>query len=218
MKKLILLLAVSGLFLSACEKDSISGDGNVAMEKRSLGGFSKVFTSGSTLVHITKASNFSINVKGYENLLPYLETSVQNGTLKIEIDKDMRVKNANYEVFITMPDLSAISTEGSGDVDVLGDFSGNTDFELKISGSANISFEKGSTQNLSTRIEGSGDIKAFGLVAADAKPITSGSGDTEIGITNKLDARISGSGNVYYKGSPVSVDTNISGSGKVIKQ
>ncbi len=218
MKKLILLLALSGLFLSACEKDSISGDGNVAMEKRSLSGFTKVFTSGSTLVHITKASHFSINVKGYENLLPYLETSVQNGTLKIEIDKDVRVKNANYEVFITMPDLTGIRTEGSGDVDAIGDFSGNTGVELRISGSANISVEKGSTQTLNTRIEGSGNIEAFGLVATDAKTITSGSGDTQIGITNNLDVNISGSGSVYYKGSPAKVTTNISGSGKVIKE
>ncbi len=45
----------------------------------------------------------------------------------------------------------------------------------------------------------------------------SGSGNVEINVKDELDATISGSGSVSYKGSPSKVNSNASGSGKVRK-
>jgi phage-related protein len=66
-------------------------------------------------------------------------------------------------------------------------------------------------------ISGSGDVRNFGLQATKAKVKVSGSGNTEITVSNFLDVRINGSGDVYYKGNP-SVNADISGSGKVVKR
>jgi len=44
----------------------------------------------------------------------------------------------------------------------------------------------------------------------------SGSGTARVDVAQKLKARVSGSGDVYYEGDPV-VDGDVSGSGKILK-
>jgi hypothetical protein len=43
----------------------------------------------------------------------------------------------------------------------------------------------------------------------------SGSGKCKINVGDSLEANISGSGSVYYKGDPDKIRSNVSGSGKV---
>jgi hypothetical protein len=64
-------------------------------------------------------------------------------------------------------------------------------------------------------ISGSGLIDLAGLTANQANTITSGSGTIRLHVVSSLDCKISGSGDVMYKGSP-KIKTSISGSGRVI--
>jgi hypothetical protein len=45
----------------------------------------------------------------------------------------------------------------------------------------------------------------------------SGSGDVEVNVKESLEANISGSGSVTYRGNPAHVNSHSSGSGKVRK-
>ena len=51
-------------------------------ETRNPGTFTKIHSSGSADVVITSGSNCSVTVEDDDNLLPYLETNVENGTYK----------------------------------------------------------------------------------------------------------------------------------------
>ena len=42
-----------------------------------------------------------------------------------------------------------------------------------------------------------------------------GSGDADVNVTNKLDASVSGSGDVRYTGNPKSISSSKSGSGDI---
>lgn len=88
--------------------------------------------------------------------------------------------------------------------------------DFGVSGSGQIRAE-GSAKQVKTSISGSGKVLAANLVADKCEIRISGSGDCEINVKSDLDATISGSGSVTYKGDPQRVNSHSSGSGHVRK-
>ncbi len=214
----IFLLVAFTTTVASCKKESLTGGGTVQTEDRDVNAFTKVSTQGSTTIHIVQGAHFEVKVKGYANLLPYLKTTAENGILLVRYENTTNVRNDNSEVFITMPELTGLSSSGSGDMHVAGEFGSNTDFDVDISGSAHITVEKGAAENFVLRSSGSGNFDSFGFTSQNADIIISGSGEAKITVAKKLEVKINGSGSVYYKGDPAIVNNDISGSGKVIKQ
>lgn len=141
-----------------------------------------------------------------------------SGSLEIEV-----AANGNMEADVS----------GSGDVILKGscnnfdsDISGSGKVSLSIairdradfgvSGSGKIQAE-GTVREVKTRISGSGKVLASNLEADKCEVNISGSGDVEINVKTDLDAHISGSGSVSYKGNPSHVNSHSSGSGHVRK-
>ena len=85
-----------------------------------------------------------------------------------------------------------------------------------VSGSGKI-VASGSAQSVKTSISGSGKVLAANLEADKCDIRISGSGDVEINVKSELDATISGSGSVSYKGNPNHVNSHASGSGHIRK-
>jgi len=216
MKPGVLMLATCVMLsFVSCNKERISGNGNTITETRNLSGFTAITATGSSNVYISKGNSFNVLVKGFSNLLSHYETKLVNGTLQLGFPKDVNVRHNNIEVYVTLPELTGIRTEGSGDINATGDFTGNTQFDAVMEGSGNINIQSGSTQNFYSVIEGSGNIRAIDMRAEKAETNITGSGNTEISASSTLKVKITGSGNVYYRGTPV-ITTNITGSGAVI--
>lgn len=211
---LLILIAVPALLIS-CKKDKVEGGGAIITETRKIENFYNVSVSGSTNVFITYGDAFEVKVKAYENIIPVLETKVQNGTLLIGLKSN--VQNDNSEVYITMPSLVSVTTNGSGNIDTKGSFLGMDYFSANVTGSGIISIENGSAKSYKISIEGSGSVKSFGFITEQATVTISGPGIAELFVTQKLKATLSGSGNVYYKGNAV-VEVTTNGSGQVIKK
>lgn len=85
-----------------------------------------------------------------------------------------------------------------------------------LSGSGKI-LASGTAQEVRATISGSGEVLAANLVVDKCDVRISGSGDVEINVNKELDANISGSGSVAYKGNPAHVNSHASGSGSVRK-
>ncbi|HLF33547.1 MAG TPA: head GIN domain-containing protein [Cyclobacteriaceae bacterium] len=125
-----------------------------------------------------------------------------------------------------------LSVSGSGKMEMLVDshalelgVSGSGRMELEvntgdidedISGSGSISL-RGSANNANLSISGSGKLEATDLSVKSYDISISGSGRSNIAVSEAITARISGSGNVYYKGQPDKVISKVSGSGNVRK-
>ena len=141
-----------------------------------------------------------------------------SGTLKIDADA-----SGNIEADVS----------GSGDIDLKGkcnsfnsDVSGSGKVMLAlairdladfgVSGSGKV-MASGTAQRVKTSISGSGKVLAADLVTNSCDVRISGSGDVEINVKEALDANISGSGSVSYKGNPSKINSHASGSGKVSK-
>ncbi|HYC84537.1 MAG TPA: head GIN domain-containing protein [Chryseosolibacter sp.] len=103
---------------------------------------------------------------------------------------------------------------GSGKVDMT--LAVKNDVDVSVSGSGKI-LGSGSADEIRAAISGSGKVLAADLQTNRCEVRISGSGDVEINVKNELDATISGSGSVSYKGNPNKVNSNASGSGKLRK-
>lgn len=217
MKKFFYLVILSAAFFS-CGKDKVKGSGEITTEQRVVTDFSSVSVRGSSKVHITQGDSLQVQVKAYSNLLPYLLTVSQNGRLTISYSDDANIENDNSEIFITMPEITGLTTNGSAIIDATGTFLAVDEFNTAIYGSGSITMDSAATTYFNAVISGSGDLKCYPLMAKNAQIHISGSGNVETYVSQNLSATISGSGNVYYKGNPPVVTADISGSGKMIPQ
>ncbi len=106
------------------------------------------------------------------------------------------------------------SVSGSGRVVVSSNITGTADVSVSGSGKVEAS---GTADEIKAHISGSGKILAANLEVNKCEVRISGSGDVEINVKSDLDAHISGSGSVTYKGNPSHVNSHASGSGHVRK-
>lgn len=239
MKKLLFALFTFISICSFAQLETITGNGNIKKETREVSGFSGVALSGSMNVKISYGSSNSITVEGDENLLPYIETKVEDGVLQIKrMNKVREFKTrSKLMVYVSLTKVTELRVSGSGNITGNGDFSnegkttiavsgsGNIDVEINsfketkiaISGSGNVTIKGKSTNNIDANISGSGNIDCSDVACDDVFAHVSGSGSIKVYANKSIDARVSGSGNIYYKGSATNINLRSSGSGKIIK-
>lgn len=166
---------------------SVSGSGDLIAQTKLTGG------------------NFDLNVSGSGSLTAEVEAS---GNVDADVsgsgNMELKGKCKNFD-----SDIS-----GSGDVNLDASIQEEADFGLSGSGKIHAS---GTAQSVKATISGSGKVLAGNLEAGKCTVRISGSGDVEINVKDDLDANISGSGSVTYKGNPNHVNSHSSGSGHVRK-
>ena len=238
MKKTVILSLVV-VFTISCSAQwgkGIKGNGNTVSIDRSVGEYDGIAVSGWFDVDLVDGKEGELTLEGEENLLEYIITEVENGKLVIKTEKGVNLKPSSWKdgIRITVPveSIDALSLSGSGDI------VGKTtlkasDFKTAMSGSGDITLDleteslsasmsgsgdmnlSGKTKNFDTTISGSGDIKAYDLIADNVEATVSGSADIKVTANKMLKARVSGSGDISYRGDPKKVDTKTSGSGDI---
>lgn len=240
MKKLSLLLCIGIISLSCSAQwgKTVKGNGNNVTIERNTGDYDGVSVSGWFDVDLVDGSEGTVTLEGEENLLEYIITEVKNGKLVIKTEKGVNLKTSNWKsgIRITVPveSINSVSMSGSGDIVgktkiKSGDFStamsGSGDITLDIetnsltasmSGSGDITLS-GTTTDFEATISGSGDINAFDLEADYVNATVSGSADIQVTANKSIKARVSGSGDISYRGNPEKIDTKTSGSGDISK-
>lgn len=230
MKNLIILLLAS---LSIISCNSITGNGNVTRENRNLSEINTIRTSGSIDVEIISGSTYSLIVEDDANIIPYIVTEINNGTLDVHYKNGYSVISDHAKVMVTVPSIDEVTTSGSGDITTNGTLktnrqlvfstSGSGDIKAEVdapaikvtgSGSGNISLS-GRTKDFECRISGSGDIKCGNLKSENATIHVAGSSDVHVFASVSLKVNVAGSGDVYYAGNPASPEIHIAGSGTV---
>lgn len=240
MRKLSVLVC-AGLISLSCSAQwgkTIKGNGNNVTIERNTGDYDGVAVSGWFDVDLVSGNEGEITLTGEENLLEYIITEVKDGKLVIKTEKGVNLKTSNWKsgIHITVPveSISSVSMSGSGDI--VGKTKIKTDyFKTAMSGSGDITLDldvqnisasmsgsgditlSGDTTNFEATISGSGDIEAYDLEADNVDATISGSADIQVTANKSLKARVSGSGDISYKGNPEKVNTKTSGSGDISK-
>jgi len=112
-----------------------------------------------------------------------------------------------------MTNVMSLSLAGSGNLKI--DQVQSEKLEATVGGSGSISISKGTASNILLENRGSGEISAGDLVGETVSAKVTGSGDISISVVTALDASVTGSGSVRYKGNPANLSKNINGSGSV---
>jgi hypothetical protein len=115
--------------------------------------------------------------------------------------------------YVTCDDLR-ITLTASGDLGI--DTAVCTKADLSLTGSGDIIIG-GTTNEVTMRLTGSGNIRGGDFTANTAKETITGSGNITTRVTSVLTAVLTGSGNIYLYGTPV-VNETITGSGRVIRR
>lgn len=233
MRKISWLLAVTLLLSQAVPAQwrTIKGNGQKKTEQRSVGSFSKVGVAGGINVLVTQGTA-GLKVEADENLLEYIVTEVNGDRLTVRYKNNVSI-SGHALVYVSVPVLNGASISGSGNIKSDGAIPAGGDFSASISGSGSIDVQTngagrvkanisgsgditlaGTARGLDVRIAGSGNFKGYQLKTNDADVHISGSGNAETNVNGKLDAVISGSGSVWYKGK-AEVSLRSAGSGRL---
>lgn len=212
MKKPVLFIAVavSASLLSSCKFLSVSDSGNIKFNphttviasdnvdtrKIEVPEFSAIEVGQSCKVFYVPG-DCGLEIKTHANLFEHLETTVDDGTLKIRTDFSNIRDMDTMDIYIQSPSLDGVSASGAVEFHANEGIRSAGDFNLFVSGA--------------------GDIHISGLEAADVKASMSGAAklDLEDVECNNLKFSISGAGECTVSGEAGSADMSISGAGKI---
>jgi hypothetical protein len=234
-----LALAVS---LSACaaidlQFETLTGSGKIVTEERTVSGFDQVVLAGLGDLTITQGERESLTITADDNLMDYIQSTVDGRTLMLGIDVDdlsdviTTYNPTRLEYDLVVKDLSSLNLAGSGNASM--ETLDTDELILTVAGSGNITIDDLTADRVETNLPGSGNITLSGSVpdqmvtiagsgnyiapnlkSASTNVFIGGSGNVTVWASDELDINIAGSGQVDYYGSPT-VSQQILGSGEV---
>jgi hypothetical protein len=239
MKKNLLAAVMILLVLTACNfvaGKRVEGSGNVTSQDRSITGFSAVHSSGSFDVYLSSGPNQLVRIESDDNLHSYIETRMDGSELEINTKDGYRLRpSKGVKIFITSPDFNRVRLSGAGDIVSQNQIAADDKIELSVSGSGNIKVDvnspnvdaemsgsgdinlSGESKKFEGKLSGSGNINAMNLKTEESTIRISGSGNADVFVSDKLNVKVTGSGDVRYKGGAQQVSSSITGSGSVKK-
>lgn len=235
--RLYFFIFLSLVLTTSCKRNVTEGHGKIVSENRAVGSFSAIEINApiDAIITVGGATQTSVSLKGYANLLEKIKTNVENGTLVISKDNVINFySDEDMIATITLPSINSLSIRGASDADIKGIVSGDK-FVLKVSGAGDVSIEKLNVNNFESSLSGAGDLKveagvaniasfmvrgagdisAYALACKKVDANVSGAGDIKVNVSEELNAKISGAGSINYKGHPKNVSSNIKGFGEV---
>ena len=233
---MVLVLSLGMLLpANAQMRHRVKGSGKVVTEKRDLKGFTGVKTATAIDIYLTQGDKFEVVVEADDNLMEYIITEVDDGVLKVYFDKINVTWSEKKVVHVTMKDIDYISASSAGDV--IGQNAIRTgDLKIRTSSAGDVKLEvfatnldlgtsssgditlTGAADFLKASTSSAGDIKAYELTVKEADITASSAGDVKITVTDRLEARASSAGDIYYRGNPSKVDARSSSAGDIVKK
>ncbi len=216
------------------------GTGDIIREERSLATIQGVYLTSNVDLIVHKDSVNRMRVTAGEKLIDGIETKVESGILKIKNNNKcnwVRKLDPKLEVEIWTDHLESVFVEdANGDLTFMDTLTADI-FRLDIFNSLGTYHTKTKSEIITLAIHnGPADIIAEGIaekqyiyhvgygvincLLVDSKEVfinNRGTNDIYTKTKNLLDAKIEYIGNIYYQGSPGTINQNITGAGKLIK-
>ncbi len=209
----IVLLTLSLLLVQGCDRD----DTPFVQQEIPLIPFHKLELKADVEVLLYQNPWPAILAEGSVESLHALDFEFSNNRLTI---RDTGPLRSDTRIHIHVPDLSLIENRGRGAIvgQNFFNFPGDVEFVVTQNGIIDLAlyapfmkvrhrgneqvFLEGETRFLDLKVSDSGNFNGFGLTADEAGIVNTGSGDIEVTVEDFMDVRISGQGNVFYRGYP----------------
>jgi len=235
---LSIMLFIAGIAVvtsvSSCMLNCVHGSGHPSTETRAVTEeFTKLDVSGAFKVILKQDSSKNISITADDNLLQYVKTKVEDGTLRVFTHKNL-CNASQMTITIGVRNLEAIKASGATELsadgklvtkDLAFHLSGATKIDLDLD-AANVTTEgsgitemqlTGQASSHHIDISGVAKIHAFDFVVGDYNVSTSGASHCELNVLHSLHVSSSGASEIKYKGNPTDVDNDKSGASSVEK-
>lgn len=219
-KSIATALIAASAATAGCGHERSEDSGATVSRSYQVGNFKQIEVAGPYDVEVRTGSATSVSAQGGEKLLERTKVEVQGDKLVIHPEQHRGLFNFGWSTHgsarfvVTVPQLTAASIAGSGDIKV--DQVRGDSFEGGVAGSGTLSIASLQVQSLKLEIAGSGGVKAAAGSAKTAKYEIAGSGDIDAGGVNAEQANvdIAGSGSVKAHATGTA-SVEIAGSGDV---
>jgi hypothetical protein len=231
---LLVLLACFALgSLPSCRVHCVRGSGNQITENRKVGDFTRLEVSDSFKVIIKEDSSSTLNITADDNLLKYIRTSVEGGSLRIYTRKNMCNSG---EMLVKVPVRMLEGLKASDAAEIVADGKINAkDIYLHLSDGSRITIDLTAT-NVTTHASDASELNLKGQASSHnielsdgskiyAKDFVSGNSSVkasdgsygELNVLNTLNVNGSDGSVIKYHGNPPNVNTNKSDGSSVEK-
>ncbi|WP_375580479.1 head GIN domain-containing protein [Marivirga tractuosa] len=226
MKKSIFILGILMLFVSP----SLLGQVN-NYDVMNIVDFHSISVNSAYTVYVKQSNKEEVRVEAEKEIYDLTEITVKEGVLHIDIKKDdsktsksiwQKIDNIKLlptlKVYVSIKDVQKLSVNGNGklitensiasdnlNLLVAGTGSIEVDvktktLEAKLAGPGDLTI-KGYTDDLILENSGAGSLDAFEFESQNADVNLYGLGSIKLNVSEKLDAKIYGSGNISVKGA-----------------
>ena len=231
----LLVIALTLLSYNTCfaQFEKVKGNGNITTKTHTTSDYHKVDVVGSMDIILEKGTEGTIRVTTDENIHEYVTIESNKGVLNIKIKNDVNI-NTKKSIHITIPftSLDNVSLTGSGSIltndqiksdqfeaEISGSGEMNLDIDVnrvnaKVNGSASIKII-GTATDLEIKVIGSGDFDGGSLISQNVEANVTGSGEALVVAKSSIKARVYGSGDIEYLGTPSTSDNKVIGCGDI---
>jgi hypothetical protein len=207
--------------------------------------FKSIYVNSNYTVYLKQTNKQEVTVEALTEIFSATEIKVENGILMINIERKPETQNKSLwakiddiklnptmKIYISMKNIEelmvnsggkiisenslaannltvAVHGSGSMDADIKGDV-----IKAEVSGSGDLAL-RGYASSLEALVSGSGSLHAFTCPVENAKVKVTGSGNSEVNVTNQIDAIVMGSGQIKHKGNTKNAQKKVYGSGTV---
>ncbi|MEG2242923.1 MAG: head GIN domain-containing protein [Muribaculaceae bacterium] len=187
-----------------CNTKSITPSDNIITKNISINDFQKIQLKGSLKLIYTNGER-SLKITGPDNIIPLVETNVENGVLTINYKNGTNIgfsRKNDLVIYASSKSIREANLSGSGDLIIDSNINADS-LSLNLWGSGDVlainTITCASTFN--ANVSGSGDIKIATVTAKQARVAVKGSGNIDVNsITAKeLHSSLAGSGDIDIK-------------------
>jgi hypothetical protein len=232
------LLFIASPFLVSCHfggYTGIHGDHDLVNERIDILDYEEILLRipGNVVYQQFSDSTPYLQIHTDKNIFEVLDVTVSGNQLILTTKDHLTIHPSVLTIYTCSHNLKQAKIIGSGDIHLKGEVNAKN-FELSITGSGDLLADSLLCENVKTRISGSGDVNLSGFgqksdfsIAGSGNILArnffiqkskcqiSGSGNIHVNVNETLDAHITGSGDITYTGNPSSVNSSVSGSGKI---
>ena len=213
----------------------ITGSGVTKTDTRAVGGFHAVALAVQGKLELRQDGTEGLSITGDDNIVPLVETVVEDATLKIRWKKGTESTSyRDLSLVVHAKDVDGLAIAGSGQIDAK--TLNSRTLRVSLAGSGRMAIEALKADALRASIDGSGELTVAGRVESldvsaagsgrlsagklesrTATVTLAGSGMATIAASETLTATVEGSGAIRYYGSP-RVTSTVAGSGTVRRE
>lgn len=238
MKHLLVTGLLAALLFTSCDigHEQIRGNGNIRSEERTVSSFDEVEIQGALNVYISQGDRKPVRIEGDENLIPYIEIVEQGDRITLRTKDDVNINpTEEMKVYITAPQYKSFEVSGASKLTGQTAIDNNQNLSVNVSGASEVTIDvdapeiqsdlsgastlnlKGETKEFRLETSGASKARCFNLLSENTFADVSGAGDVEVYASVKLEAKVSGAGNVKHKGNAKNIKQEVSGAGSVNK-